>query len=261
MSKNAARDEPGSGRLLALGVTAPRASDDDRSSACRSSLAERPARRAEGAQSQSNGGFGLQMGNGREPRWRGVRRRLHRQRPGDQWPGAVSSPRRRPIPPTRSACLVSRCRRPISTPRCSPAAACGPRKAIRSTPRSPTAESVQLRPGQRPDGRRTHRRRQRLRWRAGALQRDRHLVGGIGVSGDSSCADHNTPGGRAVLNLDYVPAGVSDDPARKDNISTTSRPKPDKCPASARTDGATPRARPRPRRSPPIFRRHSGHGR
>jgi hypothetical protein len=58
-----------------------------------------------------------------------------------------------------------------------------------------------------------------------------------------------------------VPAGVSDDPARKDNISTTSRPKPDKCPASARTDGATPRARPRPRRSPPIFRRHSGHGR
>jgi uncharacterized protein GlcG (DUF336 family) len=44
------------------------------------------------------------------------------------------------------------------------------------------------------------------------------LVGGIGVSGDSSCADHNIAWrARNNLNLDYVPAGVSGDAARKDN--------------------------------------------
>jgi len=36
------------------------------------------------------------------------------------------------------------------------------------------------------------------------------IIGGIGVSGDSSCADHNIAWKtRASLNLDYVPAGVS----------------------------------------------------
>jgi hypothetical protein len=45
------------------------------------------------------------------------------------------------------------------------------------------------------------------------------LVGGLGVSGDSSCADHNIAWRtRNALNLDYVPAGVSGDSARKDNI-------------------------------------------
>jgi uncharacterized protein GlcG (DUF336 family) len=45
------------------------------------------------------------------------------------------------------------------------------------------------------------------------------LVGGLGVSGDSSCADHNIAWRtRATLNLDYVPSGVSGDAARKDNI-------------------------------------------
>src|SRR5688572_3452910 len=44
------------------------------------------------------------------------------------------------------------------------------------------------------------------------------LVGGIGVSGDTSCADHNIAWRtRSSLNLDYVPAGVSGDPNRKDN--------------------------------------------
>lgn len=45
------------------------------------------------------------------------------------------------------------------------------------------------------------------------------IVGGLGVSGDSSCADHNI-GWRArhVLELDYVPKGVSGDPKRPDNI-------------------------------------------
>jgi uncharacterized protein GlcG (DUF336 family) len=44
------------------------------------------------------------------------------------------------------------------------------------------------------------------------------LVGGIGVSGDTSCADHNIAWRtRSSLDLDYVPAGVSGDPNRKDN--------------------------------------------
>lgn len=43
------------------------------------------------------------------------------------------------------------------------------------------------------------------------------LVGAIGVSGDSSCADHNIAWKlRHKLNLDNVPAGVS--PTKDDNI-------------------------------------------
>jgi len=45
------------------------------------------------------------------------------------------------------------------------------------------------------------------------------IVGGLGVSGDSSCADHNIGWRtRSQLQLDYVPAGVSGDPTRPDNI-------------------------------------------
>jgi uncharacterized protein GlcG (DUF336 family) len=45
------------------------------------------------------------------------------------------------------------------------------------------------------------------------------LVGAVGVSGDSSCADHNIAWRtRHTLNLDYVPAGVSTDTFRPDNI-------------------------------------------
>jgi len=45
------------------------------------------------------------------------------------------------------------------------------------------------------------------------------LIGGIGVSGDSSCADHNIAWRvRNALNLDHVPAGVSGDATRPDNI-------------------------------------------
>jgi uncharacterized protein GlcG (DUF336 family) len=47
----------------------------------------------------------------------------------------------------------------------------------------------------------------------------RQVVGGLGVSGDSSCADHNIAWRtRRNLSLDFVPAGVSGDPLRKDNI-------------------------------------------
>jgi uncharacterized protein GlcG (DUF336 family) len=49
------------------------------------------------------------------------------------------------------------------------------------------------------------------------------LVGGLGVSGDTSCADHNIAWRtRNILNLDYVPAGVAagfaGDATHKDNI-------------------------------------------
>jgi uncharacterized protein GlcG (DUF336 family) len=48
---------------------------------------------------------------------------------------------------------------------------------------------------------------------------DHQLVGALGVSGDSSCADHNIAWRtRHTLELDYLPAGVSGDADRPDNI-------------------------------------------
>lgn len=45
------------------------------------------------------------------------------------------------------------------------------------------------------------------------------LIGALGVSGDSSCADHNISWRtRNRLKLDYVPAGVGPDTTRPDNI-------------------------------------------
>jgi len=53
-----------------------------------------------------------------------------------------------------------------------------------------------------------------------ALYNSSHqLIGAVGVSGDSSCADHNIAWKtRHNLALDYVPGGVSGDPLRPDNI-------------------------------------------
>lgn len=57
------------------------------------------------------------------------------------------------------------------------------------------------------------------------------LVGGLGVSGDSSCADHNIAWRtRNALNLDYVPAGVSGDSDREDNIVYDITPQPGQMP-------------------------------
>jgi len=53
------------------------------------------------------------------------------------------------------------------------------------------------------------------------------LVGAIGVSGDSSCADHNIAWRtRRSLNLDHVPGGVSGDNTRPDNIVYDITPQP-----------------------------------
>jgi uncharacterized protein GlcG (DUF336 family) len=53
----------------------------------------------------------------------------------------------------------------------------------------------------------------------GLYNEDGLLIGGIGVSGDTSCADHNIAWRtRHTLNLDYVPGGVAAAP-RADNIN------------------------------------------
>lgn len=53
----------------------------------------------------------------------------------------------------------------------------------------------------------------------GLYNAQHQIVGGIGVSGDSSCADHNIAWRtRHNLNLDFVPGGVGPDTTRPDNI-------------------------------------------
>lgn len=57
------------------------------------------------------------------------------------------------------------------------------------------------------------------------------LVGGLGVSGDTSCADHNVAyRTRNTLVLDYVPAGVSGDANRRDTIVYDIVPQPGQMP-------------------------------
>ena len=58
---------------------------------------------------------------------------------------------------------------------------------------------------------------------------DRRVVGGLGVSGDTSCADHNIAWRvRHLLGLDNLSGvgGVSGDPARPDNIVFDITPNP-----------------------------------
>jgi uncharacterized protein GlcG (DUF336 family) len=60
---------------------------------------------------------------------------------------------------------------------------------------------------------------------------NRVLVGAVGVSGDSSCADHNIAWRtRNTLKLDYTPGGVSGDPTRPDNIVYDITPQPGQMP-------------------------------
>ncbi len=73
------------------------------------------------------------------------------------------------------------------------------------------------------------------------------LVGAVGVSGDTSCADHNIAWRtRNNLDLDYVPrtAIISGDAGRiPTTSSTTSRRSRDRCRASAPAAGVIPTAR------------------
>lgn len=60
---------------------------------------------------------------------------------------------------------------------------------------------------------------------------DGKIVGAVGVSGDSSCADHNIAWRtRHNLTLDFVPGGVSGDAARPDNIVYDITPQPGQMP-------------------------------
>ncbi len=60
---------------------------------------------------------------------------------------------------------------------------------------------------------------------------DGRIIGGLGVSGDSSCADHNIAWRtRHTLNLDFVPGGVSGDATRPDNIVYDITPQPGQMP-------------------------------
>jgi uncharacterized protein GlcG (DUF336 family) len=60
---------------------------------------------------------------------------------------------------------------------------------------------------------------------------NRVLIGGIGVSGDTSCADHNVAyRARNLLVLDYVPSGVSGNPQRRDTIVYDIVPQPGQMP-------------------------------
>lgn len=53
----------------------------------------------------------------------------------------------------------------------------------------------------------------------GLYNEDDELIGAVGVSGDTSCADHNIAWRtRNLLGLDNVPGGISGDPLRPDNI-------------------------------------------
>jgi uncharacterized protein GlcG (DUF336 family) len=55
----------------------------------------------------------------------------------------------------------------------------------------------------------------------------RKIIGAVGVSGDTSCADHMIAWRvRNLLVLDYVNGGVSGDPARRDNIIYDITPNP-----------------------------------
>jgi uncharacterized protein GlcG (DUF336 family) len=69
----------------------------------------------------------------------------------------------------------------------------------------------------------------------GLYNEDGTLVGAIGVSGDTSCADHNIAWRtRSTLNLDWVPNGVAaifgGDPTHKDNIIFDITPQPGQMP-------------------------------
>ncbi len=75
------------------------------------------------------------------------------------------------------------------------------------------------------------------------------LIGGIGVSGDTSCADHNIAWRtRSILNLDNVPAGVAalfaNDPTHKDNIVFDITPQPLQMPGVSATGWGHPHCGP-----------------
>jgi uncharacterized protein GlcG (DUF336 family) len=172
--------------VLAVAGTTGRADDRGPSSGCRDLPSHAALRDAlQAAQSQSNGGFGLEM-------WATVVNRdgivcqvvFSGGNRGDQWPGS----------------------RVISAQKANTANAFSLPGLALSTANDPMV-------GGRIGGVNV------FGGGLGLYAGSGRLVGGVGVSGDSSCADHNIAWRvRNTLGLDYVPAGVSGDPARPDNI-------------------------------------------
>jgi len=85
----------------------------------------------------------------------------------------------------------------------------------------------------------------------GLYNSDGVLVGGIGVSGDTSCADHNIAWRtRNALDLDYVPNGVAaafaGDPTHKDNIIFDITPQPGQMPGVSASGWGHPHCGPGP---------------
>ena len=70
------------------------------------------------------------------------------------------------------------------------------------------------------------------------------VVGGVGASGDTSCADHNIAWRVRHLNLDFLAGvgGVSGRRGRPDNIVFDITANPRAAPAIARVGSATRRA-------------------
>jgi uncharacterized protein GlcG (DUF336 family) len=215
---------------LTLGVALAHAGDDDRSQ-CRGLPSHAALREAlEAAQSQSNGGFGLQM-------WGTVVNRdgvvcavaFTGKDRGDQWPGSrVISAQK-----ANTANAFSLPGLALSTANIySAVQPGGSLYGLQASNPVNTEVAYGGNPannGQSNDP--------MVGGRIGgvnvfggglALYNARgQLVGGIGVSGDSSCADHNIAWRtRHTLNLDHVPGGVGPEPARRDNIVYDITPQP-----------------------------------
>ncbi len=221
--------------FLILGASAPRASDDDRSAPCRSLPAQSALRGAlEDAQSLPNGGFGLQM-------WATVVNRdgvvcgvaFTGNDRGDQWPGSrVISAQK-----ANTANAFSLPGLALSTANLYSAVQPGG-SLFGLQESNPVDTGVAYGGNPSNYGRGND---PMVGARIGGVnvfggglalyKAGGGLVGGIGVSGDSSCADHNIAWRtRNALNLDYVPAGVGDDPTRKDNIVYDITPQPGQMP-------------------------------
>ena len=160
-------------------------------------------------------------------------RRVHRQPRGDQWPGSRVISAQKANTANAFSLPPSRCPPRTSTARCSRAAACSgcrhsnPVDVDVAYGGNPTNNGQANDPmvGGRIGG---------VNVFGGGLalyNAERRLIGGIGVSGDSSCADHNIAWRtRQTLGLDNVPAGVSGDASRPDNIVYDITPQPGQMP-------------------------------
>ena len=189
----------------------------------------------EAARAQANGGFNLEM-------WATVVNRdgivcavaFTGNSRGDQWPGSrvISAQKANTANAFSSAEAGAVDREPV-TPPCSRAA--GSSAFRRVTPWTPTwrTEGDPADYGQWNDP--------MVGGRIGGVNvfggglalyaYGKRLIGAVGVSGDSSCADHNIAWRtRNNLKLDYLPGGVSGDPLRPDNIVYDIAPQPGQMP-------------------------------